>query len=176
MLVTMTNHFSASRQRGLALIMSLVILLVLTLLGVAAMNTSNLQLLMTGNSQYQTTALNTAEGVIRDAENFVASYVNGTATLPASGYYDLPGGASPIELNGFDWSSANVVTSGSSQYIIEYTGDTNLDSASIAWRQSNGIAGSTVSVFRITARSPASRGAMRYVQSIFVTLQSPLAL
>ena len=166
----LTRH----NQTGLALIMSLVILLVLTLLGVASMNTSSLQLLMTSNSQYQTTALNTAEDIIRDAEAAVNTLVGGGAA-PATGYYNITAGNdTPIDLDAFIWSAGAVTTSGSSQYIIEYAGDTTIDSASLAWRQSQGISGDTVSVFRITARSPASRGAMRYVQSIFVTIDSPI--
>ena len=173
--LTKSKTQSISRQRGLALVMSLVILLVLTLLGVTAMNTSNLQILMTGNSQYQTTALNKAESVLRTAEDVISDFI-GTpgATYPASGYYNIPGGATPINLTTFDWADANVIIAGSSKYIIEFTGTEELDSASKAWRQDQGIIGDDVSVFRITARTPSTRGAMRYVQSIFVTIAAPL--
>lgn len=162
------------QSRGIALIMSLVILLILTLLGVTSMNTSNLQLLMTSNSQYQTTALNTAEDVIHIAENAVASLVV-TKIIPSSGYYNITSGNdAPVDIASLDWSdNSNVVTEGISQYIIEYAGDTALDSSSLAWRQNNSIAGGNISVFRITARSPSSRGAVRYVQSIYVTIDSP---
>lgn len=174
MLFTKTGNLTMLRQQGLALIMSLVILLVLTILGITAMNTSNLQLLMTGNSQYQTLALNTAEDVIRTAEDFVQDYVTGVQALPANGYYDLATDAE-VDLSSHDWTNDSVA-SGSSNYVIEYAGDQNLDSASLAWRQNNGISGDTVSVFRITARTPTARGAVRYVQSIYVSLESPLNL
>ena len=175
--LTKSKTQSISRQRGLALVMSLVILLVLTLLGVTAMNTSNLQILMTGNSQYQTTALNKAESVLRTAEDVISDFI-GTpgATYPASGYYNIPGGAAPIDLATFDWDDANVILipGEPSKYIIEFTGTEELDSASKAWRQDQGIIGDDVSVFRITARTPSTRGAVRYVQSIFVTISAPL--
>jgi len=177
MRLSKTKSLPSIRQQGLALIMSLVILLVLTLLGVTAMNTSNLQLLMTGNSQYQTTALNIAEGVIRIAEDEVAGLVGVTgATWPTSGYYDISGSGSLKDIfSNVDWDdSTQVATEGSSQYIIEYTGVQTLDSASAQWRQDNGIIGDDVSVFRITARTPSTRGAVRYVQSIFVTLKAPI--
>lgn len=175
MQLTKSKKQSISHQRGLALLMSLVILLVLTLLGITAMNTANLQTLMTGNSQYQTTALNTAESVIRTAEDVVLAFI-GTpgATYPASGYYNIPAGAAPINLTTFDWDAADVITAGTSKYIIEFTGTEELDSASKAWRQDQGIVGDDVSVFRITARTPSTRGAVRYVQSIFVTISAPL--
>lgn len=176
MCTSIKNNLPIFRQQGMALVMSLVILLVLTLLGVAAMNTSSLQILMTGNSQYQTSALNTAEDTIRTAEDLVAGLVGVPgATYPATGYYNIPGPDDPVDLNNFDWNdNTKVTTVGSSKYIIEFTGTQELNSASKAWRQDQGIVGDDVSVFRITARSPSSRGAMRYVQSIFVTISAPL--
>lgn len=55
-------------ERGTVLIMSLVILLILTLLGVTAMGTSSLQQKMSGNTQEVTRALEAAEsGVIKVA-------------------------------------------------------------------------------------------------------------
>lgn len=173
MLFAKKGNLPNMRQQGIVLIMSLVILLVLTLLGVTAMNTSNLQLLMTGNSQYQTTALNIAEDTIKNAEDIVEGIVAGAAK-PANGYYDIAATpADEIDLANFDWDASKVVTDGASRYVIEYTGDHTLDSASLKWRQSQNILGDKVYVFRITARSPATRGAVRYVQSIFVTLISP---
>lgn len=162
------------KQRGLALIMSLVILLVLTLLGVTSMNTSNLQSLMTSNSQYQTSALNTAEEVMVAAEAVVNAHIASGSTTRPTGYYYIGANAeNEIDLSSFNWDGANVGTVGSAKYIVEYTGDTTINAASLAWRQSQGIAGDTVSVFRITARAPASRGAMRYVQTVFVTIDAP---
>jgi len=158
-----------SQQRGLALIMSLVILLVLTLLGVTSMNTSNLQTLMTSNSQYQTTALNTAEDVTRTAEAAVEAHVAGGAQ-PA-GYSVMVG--SGKDFSSYAWPNAEVASVGSSKYVIEYAGETALNSSSLAWRQSQGISGSNVSVFRITTRTAATRGAVRYLQSIYVTVDAP---
>lgn len=162
------------QQYGLALIMSLVILLVLTLLGVTSMNTSNLQTLMTSNSQYQTSALNSAEEVMASAQDTVNAHIASGSTTKPTGYYYIGATAeNEIDLSTFNWDGTNVGTVGSAKYIIEYTGDTTINAASLAWRQSRGIAGDTVSVFRITARAPASRGAMRYVQTVFVTIDSP---
>jgi Tfp pilus assembly protein PilX len=60
------NQFSnyAARQRGAALFMALIFLLILTMLGVFGMNVSRLENLMAGNAQFQTTALNNAEYVL----------------------------------------------------------------------------------------------------------------
>jgi len=168
------KFLSAKKQRGLALIMSLVILLVLTLLGVTSMNTSNLQTLMTNNSQYQTSALHSAEEVVIAAEAVVNAHIaSGTTTQPTGYYYIGVNAENEIDLSSFNWDGTNVASVGSAKYIVEYTGDTTINAASLAWRQSQGIAGDTISVFRITARAPASRGAMRYVQTVFVTIDAP---
>ena len=170
-----TNSINIFSQQGAALIMSLVILMVLTILGIASMNTSNLQLLMTGNAQYQTVALSQAELTIRVAESLLDDVIAGTETIPANGYYNVtPGNDTPIDLSDFTWdATTSVEAAGNSNYIIEYTGNKILPPESMAWRQMQGIDGDSVYVFRITARSPAGRGAMRYVQSIYVTNLSP---
>jgi type IV pilus assembly protein PilX len=54
----------ASRERGVVLVMALVILLILTILGVTAMSTSSLQEKMAGNTQEQTKAFQAAESGI----------------------------------------------------------------------------------------------------------------
>jgi type IV pilus assembly protein PilX len=171
MLFSTTKNLTRIRQRGLALIMSLVILLILTLLGVTSMNTSNLQTLMTGNSQYQTTALNTAEIAINTAQTVVAGSVGIIGATAPTGYYDST--TTPIDISAFNWDTSAVATVGDSKYIIEFVGTQELNSASKAWRQDAGIVGDDVSVFRITARTPSSRGAVRYVQAIYVTVSAP---
>lgn len=170
-----THSINTFGQQGAALIMSLVILMVLTILGIASMNTSNLQLLMTNNAQYQTVALSQAELTVRVAETLLDKVIAGTETIPANGYYNVtPGNDTPIDLSDFTWdATTSVEAAGNSNYIIEYTGNKILPPESMAWRQMQGIDGDSVYVFRITARSPAGRGAMRYVQSIYVTNLSP---
>lgn len=159
-----------SHQRGAVLILALVILLVLTLLGVSAMNSSSLQMLMTGNTQYQTVALSQAELTIRQGETLVDDIAAGTTAPPAIGYYDIrPGKGTEVDLTTFTWDDTAAINFGASYYIIEYAGDKKLRAETLAWREGQNIAGDSVSVYRVTARSPATRGALRYVQSIYVT-------
>ena len=49
------------RQRGAALFMALIFLLIMTLLGVFGMNLSRMENMMAGNNQFQALALNHAE-------------------------------------------------------------------------------------------------------------------
>lgn len=53
--------FIRSRQRGAALVVGLLLLLVLTLLAISGMNTASLELVMAGNTQYQQNAFQAAE-------------------------------------------------------------------------------------------------------------------
>jgi type IV pilus assembly protein PilX len=62
----MTSSFtaharSAAAQRGAALVVGLVLLLVLTVLGISGMNTATLELVMANNSQAQQAAFQAAE-------------------------------------------------------------------------------------------------------------------
>lgn len=58
-------------QKGVVLISSLVLLLVMTLLGVSAMNTTTLQEKMAGNNLDRERAFQAAEAALRDAEQFL---------------------------------------------------------------------------------------------------------
>ncbi len=60
------SHGSAPRQRGIVLLMSLVILLLLTLLGLAVMNMSTLQERIAGNQMAQNRAFQGAESTLTD--------------------------------------------------------------------------------------------------------------
>ena len=52
------------KQSGAALIVALVLLLVITMLGISAVSTSSLEILMAGNSQYSQQAFQAAESAI----------------------------------------------------------------------------------------------------------------
>lgn len=63
-----------NRQQGAALITSLIILLVLTVLGVSAMSTSSLEELMAGNLRDQIVSFQAAETALRDAERTIDTF------------------------------------------------------------------------------------------------------
>ncbi|MFK7795143.1 MAG: PilX N-terminal domain-containing pilus assembly protein [Gammaproteobacteria bacterium] len=60
-----------SKQKGMVLIIGLIMLTVLTLLVVSSMQSSSLQTLMSNNMQDKTTAFEAAESAIRAAESFL---------------------------------------------------------------------------------------------------------
>lgn len=55
------------RQRGAALVIGLILLLVLTLLAVSGMNSASLEFVMAGNEQYRTNAFEAAEAGIEQS-------------------------------------------------------------------------------------------------------------
>jgi Tfp pilus assembly protein PilX len=69
------------RERGTALIMSLVILMILTILGITAMSTATLQERMSGNIQEGTRAFEVAESALQSTLNDSTQFnQSGTAT------------------------------------------------------------------------------------------------
>lgn len=73
---TRVRSSAAFREQGMALVMSLMILFVLTILGVTAMSTATLQEKMSGNTQEQTRAFEAAESGLK-------------ATFTTAGVFDL---------------------------------------------------------------------------------------
>lgn len=76
--MTMINH----KQRGAVLIISLIMLLLMTILGLAAMRTSLFEEKMAANSRDQTLAFQATEIALRDAETWLMSQA--TEPLPTN--------------------------------------------------------------------------------------------
>lgn len=102
-------HLFSERQRGTALVMALVLLLVLTILGVSAMSTTALQEKMAANTKDRNTAFQAAESALLRAENWVFEQI-GKPVFPnnAVGLYVPSTTATPV------WES------------VVWTGTTNL--------------------------------------------------
>jgi Tfp pilus assembly protein PilX len=193
-----SSHSHTLRQRGAALFMALIFLLILTILGVFGMNMSRLENLMAGNTQFQTTALNNAEYVLVRGENDISAiaassgnpfnpdtagdryYPIGTTTAtgtPPSKPEDLvwtfPSQKVSIpDFNGdgSDTDGDGTADDGVGYYIIEDAGlDNSAGEDSSYTGTINPLAGAIVQVFQVTAQSSSSRGAKRIVQSVLVT-------
>ena len=108
-----------TEQRGVALFISLVLLLVLTIIGVSSVQTTSLEVRMTRNEHDSMLAFQAAESALRDAENFVqglASTVDFTAN-GNNGLYIVAEVGDPEH-----WQDENVWDAGNSR-----TADTNVD-------------------------------------------------
>lgn len=111
------------RQHGAVLVVSLVILLVLTLLGISSMQGSGLQEKMAGNLHDMNIAFQRAEGALREAESFLQSPAlpefNGSNGLYK--YNDSPPPPSALDLREDPglWSSISTVSaSDHAEYFI----------------------------------------------------------
>lgn len=74
----------ARRQRGAILVTSLLLLLVLTILGVAMMKMTNMQERMAGNTRDLNLALQASEAALRDAETRIFALPAGWDTFTAT--------------------------------------------------------------------------------------------
>jgi len=145
---TFAGSRPARRQRGAVLIISLLILLVMTVLGVASMGTTTLQERMANNNRQQQVAFQAAEAALRTAEAFLAANISNITTLknnfnsgapvtglyapraPVTGVATYPLPASFDIYNDADWlvngNAVKVATVTSvtqkPRYIIEYVG------------------------------------------------------
>jgi type IV pilus assembly protein PilX len=132
------------KQEGAALIVSLVLLTLVALLGVAGVQTIGLEEKMAGHSFDRNLAFQAAEAALREAEQYVetnkptASYTDADGTCPgASAINNCTDGLCPppdkdckprwqySNFNG--WKNATVslpALAGTPQYFIEYLGNT----------------------------------------------------
>ncbi|MCB1644144.1 MAG: hypothetical protein KDI36_01760 [Pseudomonadales bacterium] len=89
----MVNTFNVRQQQGVALFMSLVMLLILTILGLSSVQTTTLQERMARNARDTNLAFQAAESAIKDAEAYIETF-NSLADFDAAGansaglYYD----------------------------------------------------------------------------------------
>ncbi|MFU8819994.1 MAG: PilX N-terminal domain-containing pilus assembly protein [Gammaproteobacteria bacterium] len=165
------NFLRGSRnQRGAALVVALILLLVMTLLGVTAMNSSILQGFMSSSYRQQTEALATAENILRagelDVEDLVAFGVGADRDAYYINLVTNPGDQFDPTAYAANWPA--------NQFVIEYLGQRIIPGESIVI--GGGLEDSLVHVFRVSAREVQSvdeREALRIVQSLYLTLDSP---
>ena len=93
----------ASRERGAALIVGLIIMMLLAMLGLLTMSRATLEELMSGTRADQQTALQAAESALRDAESYIQTSLNSASAFDAdcSNGLCLPGTTQPV------WQSVN---------------------------------------------------------------------
>jgi type IV pilus assembly protein PilX len=176
-----------SRQQGVALIVAMVFLMLLTIIGITAMSTSSLQEKMAGNVQDKHVAFQAAESALRAGEAYLAI----TNPLPpfdgtVSGLYQPEPGGSVPKWDSADWSACGTPPTGivclagvakvktQPKYIIEelgsYTGGSSTASGTslrIGHEPPQDTSGSQM-LYRVTARGTGGTdAALAQVQSVF---------
>ena len=163
------QHTNSMKQKGSVLILSIIILVVLTMLGVSSMNSSSLQEKMTGNFRDREIAFQAAEMALAYAENYVSSDINTANLGNANGLYEQ--GDGPSSRNAFtgnggsipDWwtgtNSIDLPTNISEvrtqpRFTIEAREEVGTDSGTdiniTSYGESTG--GGLITSFRVTAR------------------------
>jgi type IV pilus assembly protein PilX len=168
-------------QRGVALFISLVLLLVLTIIGVSAVQTTSLEERMARNTNDSVLAFESAEVALRTAETFLRSKVNSTALFPAGGNNGLWKSSDYLQTE--RWQQANVWTGTNSvalpansvagvadqpRYIIEWVATVQRSENPYQMTQSYSALFDRIEIFRITARGVGGTNNARVVlQSTF---------
>jgi type IV pilus assembly protein PilX len=152
-------------QRGVALFISLVLLLVLTIIGVSAVQTTSLEERMARNTNDSVLAFESAEVALRNAENFLRNNVNSTALFPPGGNNGLWKSSDYLQTE--RWQQANVWTGTNSvklpantvsgvadqpRYIIEWVATVQRSENPYQMTQSTNALFDRIEIFRITAR------------------------
>lgn len=166
-------HRISHPEQGAALIISLILLIAITFMGIASMDATRIETLMGQNTQFSVNAMSNAEQVLKSAEIELDTIVNDDATLAFEReddhyYYPILTDDPDPALNNWSFSHASI-TGGS--YFVEYWGSRPLSGESTQMGES--IAGSSIHLFQISARSETGKGAKRTVQSIYVTNSAP---
>jgi type IV pilus assembly protein PilX len=97
----------AASRRGIALIIGLVILAVLSMIGVAAFSITTQEERMAGNARDRMRAFEAAEAALRACENFVKGAGPAFPTSSTAGMYTAPSSTQPSNaeaLSDSDWS------------------------------------------------------------------------
>ena len=167
---------TAAGQRGVSLIVAMVMLIVLTLIGVSSMNTAIVELKMAGSMQQQSVALNRADELLRVGEQNIEAIVDDPSafdfTSDGDGYYVT---ANAIDVFDLSWSGLNPIKGATDDdlYVAEYLGPKAIPGESVKVSTDGRIIGGAVHTFRITSRSATGKGAIRLAQSLYVTISPP---
>ena len=177
----MNRYPHITRQTGAVLVVSLMLLVIMTLIGVTAMRSTILEEKMAGNSRNSMLALQTAETALLDGEDYLANEINSLAVAfdgTQLGLYELD--ADPSILADATW--VNSITyrgtfgtypgvNSQPRFIIEFAGpfaDESSDDLNISSYDALDSLG-TPYVFRITARGTGgSDNAVVFLQSNYV--------
>lgn len=178
---------SRQKQQGVALVISLIILISLTMLGLTSIQRTTTDLAMAGNQREFTLMFQAAEVGLVSAENHAEDLTsNADVDDPATGLYTVlandPAYTGPDYYDQVSWDNnsqlaknalGNATTLDAAvqpRYIIEYLGDRSQNALAAVNIGGYGTqqTGEIVSIYRTTARGAGLTGlSFRFVQSYF---------
>ena len=163
-----TRHALPKYQRGAALFMALIFLLIMTILGIFGMNISRLENMMAGNNQFQAQALSDSELALREIEETAQDETEDANILNFDlddEYYRF----GEVDTTALDWSTiSHASTSNGSTYVVEYDNPVWVGNS-----EKFGGSGLNANVFKITTQTTSGKGARRTVQIVYGTDEAP---
>ena len=163
-------------QRGAALVMSLLFLLIMTLIGVSAMQGTTLEEKMSASMADRNLALQIAESGLRDGENLIES-VASTAAFAGSnglfGEFDTP----PDPFTANTWTSASFSINGTAitlpsggtatpRYFIKFTGNVSAEDNSKKIGEYGKFKPGDIATFEVTARGTGAQAGGSVTETI----------
>jgi len=170
------NNINHNKQTGVTLVVSLVILITMTLLGVTSIQSTRTEVAMAGNLREAGLTFNAAEAGLRFGESFVEDstsktvYADPTIGLYAESDEDPDYSDYTIWTASQDAAISLAHVAEDPKFIIRYLGDRSQNEAALVNLGGYGAAqpGITVSNFRITARGTGQSGnTRRIIQSYY---------
>ena len=156
-------------QSGSVLIISLIVMLVLTILGVSGMKSAVLEEKMAGNLRDSQLAFQAAEATLREAEQYIDDNIVSLTAFDTNGSDGLYDESQQFLWKNINWDSSDSLeysdfntsyaVSSPPRYIIEHlsTQQDNLDTLNLD-NYGQGTGAGRVEVFLITARATGSSG------------------
>lgn len=164
------------RQRGVALLVVVMLMLGIAMLAVVMSVNSNTQFRLAANAQYENVAFNLAESAISDAESWLTAGSNrsntGFTTYSSASPQLYPLGymtTNSLDPLTMDWTNSNSVVSagdGSKRYVIELIGRNKQplgSTAAVGARIRSACP--KVDLFRVSARGLAAKDSSKIVQT-----------
>lgn len=174
------THRQQARQRGAIMAISLILLLVMTVIGVATMRGSVMEVRMAGAMQQSEDALRDAERALAIAEDQIDVWTGDGAFTPAGGGFYR---ANPPVVRVADWTGITMAAGGDSRdanratavsnYVVIYVGPRVLEGESLSEGRGITVKGREIYMFRPVARSAQSDRAIRIVESLYATDDKP---
>jgi type IV pilus assembly protein PilX len=167
-------------ERGAALIVSLILLLIMTIIGISAMNGARLEVSMAGMMQREEVAFRGAERALTTAERYTENMV-GAFDEMAKGHYIAE---DELDVSDTVWSAPDIVSlvksdvpelSAHDAFIVEYQGVMTVPGSALNDGGDAPIPGDKVIVYRIATRSDTDGRAVRIIESIYTKLYNPMA-
>lgn len=165
-----------AKQTGAVLIVSLMLLIIMTMIGVTSMRTTVMEEKMAGNTRDSTLAFHAAESALLDGENFLQNTINALAVAFAGnqlGLYAL--GTDPDLFNAATWANSRAIATpyadvaSQPRYIIELTGQMEGEGSLGSFEFNDNSNMGIPYTFRVTARgSGGTDNAVVLLQSNFV--------